>query len=221
MNSVPSATGGGAGVSECSARCCRGIFTHAHAPTRSDCRRLSMWPADILPARGWQQRASERAARVARCIVVAAFTCGASVRRLSTDGQTRRTNSGRKEGKGCMRRGGSGDGQRSKEPPPALLRSAGMVASRPRFNRRNGPNQRGGWIGHFLFSSRRHLWICKGSQHAWRASCACGLQCNACTSPPRAPPPCARDRPMTAMIIRLHNTKLEYQKGINDLISDL
>ena len=61
MNSVPSATGGGAGVSECSARCCRGIFTHAHAPTRSDCRRLSMWPADILPARGWQQRASERA----------------------------------------------------------------------------------------------------------------------------------------------------------------
>ena len=152
-------------MSECSARCCRGIFTHAHAPTRSDCRRLSMWPADILPARGWQQRASERAARVARCIVVAAFTCGASVRRLSTDGQTRRTNSGRKEGKGCMRRGGSGDGQRSKEPPPALLRSAGMVASRPRFNRRNGPNQRGGWIGHFLFSSRRHLWICKGSQH--------------------------------------------------------
>ena len=138
---------------------------HTHPPARTAAASPCGRPTFCPPEGGSNERASERAARVARCIVVAAFTCGASVRRLSTDGQTRRTNSGRKEGKGCMRRGGSGDGQRSKEPPPALLRSAGMVASRPRFNRRNGPNQRGGWIGHFLFSSRRHLWICKGSQH--------------------------------------------------------
>ena len=49
---------------------------------------------------------------------------------------------------------------------PRLPYSGPLVASRPRFNRRNGPNQRGGWIGHFLFSRRRHLWICMGSQHA-------------------------------------------------------
>ena len=149
-----------------------------------------MWPADSPPARGWQQRASEQAARVARCIVVTAFTCGASARWLSTDGQTsRRTNSGRKERVAC---GAAATAKGVKS--PRLPYSGPLVASRPRFNRRNGPNQRGGMDRAFsLFLPPPSPLDMQGVTACRRASCACGVQCSACTSPPRAPPPCAAD----------------------------
>ena len=123
---------------------------HTHPPARTAAASPCGRPTFCPPEGGSNERASSEGGAVhrRRCLHLWRLR---GVRRLSTDGQTRRTNSGRKEGKGCMRRGGSGDGQRSKEPPPALLRSAGMVASRPRFNRRNGPNQRGDGSGIFSF----------------------------------------------------------------------
>ena len=159
---------------------------HSSTLTCSYCRRLSIWPADSLPEGGRQQRVNERASSEGGAVHRRRRLHLWRLRAVTEHG---RANEQRKEGRKERVACGGGDGQKSKEPLPALLRSTGCWPPSIRQNERTEPAGDGSGI--FSFPAAVASGYARGHSMEGIMCMQCAVHC---MRPPRAPPPCAADQ---------------------------